>query len=87
MDRSGYPEKQEANPRIEALPDQGGRNVAKLEMPVDTWWRHPGLIRLYSMLPILFVASTIKGYDGSLLNGLQTMEPWRQCKNPCYPVR
>lgn len=61
----------------------GAHDVIKLEVPEVTWWRHAGLVRLYSMLPILFVASTIKGYDGSLLNGLQTMEPWRDCKS-CY---
>ena len=60
----------------------GSNDVVRLEAPEVTWWRHPGLIRLYSMLPILFVASTIKGYDGSLLNGLQTMEPWRECRKP-----
>lgn len=26
--------------------------------------------------------STINGYDGSLLNGLQTMTPWQDCE--CY---
>ncbi|KAL4964608.1 uncharacterized protein BDV14DRAFT_209220 [Aspergillus stella-maris] len=39
--------------------------------------KHSGLRRLYIMMPILFPGSTIDGYDGSLLNGLQTMPPWR----------
>ncbi|EXJ78445.1 hypothetical protein A1O1_08845 [Capronia coronata CBS 617.96] len=51
--------------------------VFRLEVPQVTWWKDPGLRKLYLMFPILFIASTIKGYDGSLLNGLQTMEPWR----------
>ncbi|KAH8589302.1 general substrate transporter [Bisporella sp. PMI_857] len=51
---------------------QGG-----LHVPEVTWWRHPGLRKLYIMMPILFLGSTINGYDGSLLNGLQTMEPWQ----------
>ncbi|KAL4786289.1 general substrate transporter [Aspergillus varians] len=46
-------------------------------IPKVTWWRHSGLRRLYIMMPILFLGSTINGYDGSLLNGLQTMPPWR----------
>lgn len=28
------------------------------------------------------IGATINGYDGSLLNGLQTMAPWQDCK--CY---
>ncbi|KAE8150342.1 general substrate transporter [Aspergillus avenaceus] len=48
------------------------------EIPDVTWWKHPGLRRLYAMMPILFLGSTINGYDGSLLNGLQTMAPWRE---------
>jgi hypothetical protein len=26
------------------------------------------------------IGATINGYDGSLLNGLQTMTPWQDCK-------
>ncbi|KAL4799951.1 general substrate transporter [Aspergillus venezuelensis] len=47
------------------------------EIPKVTWWKHSRLRRLYMMMPILFLGSTINGYDGSLLNGLQTMPPWR----------
>ena len=50
---------------------------AKLDIPPVTWWKDPGLRHLYLMMPILFLGSTINGYDGSLLNGLQTMEQWR----------
>lgn len=49
----------------------------KLEVPPVTWWKEPGLRHLYLMMPILFLGSTINGYDGSLLNGLQTMDQWR----------
>ncbi|TLS25516.1 hypothetical protein PpBr36_06871 [Pyricularia pennisetigena] len=48
-----------------------------LEVPEVTWYKEPGLRRLYALMPILMLGSTINGYDGSLLNGLQTMEPWR----------
>lgn len=30
------------------------------------------------MIPLLFLGSTINGYDGSLLNGLQTMDQWQE---------
>ncbi|KAL6233079.1 hypothetical protein BDW75DRAFT_232246 [Aspergillus navahoensis] len=48
-----------------------------IHTPTVSWWKHSGLRRLYAMMPILFLSSTINGYDGSLLNGLQTMGPWR----------
>ena len=52
-----------------------------LEIPPVTWWKSPGLRHLYIMIPILFLGSTINGYDGSLLNGLQTMPQWREYFN------
>jgi hypothetical protein len=53
---------------------------APMEAPQVTWWKHRGLRKLYPMMPILFLGSTINGYDGSLLNGLQTMAPWQDCE-------
>ena len=50
-----------------------------LEVPHIVWWRSPGLRKLYGLMPILFLGATINGYDGSLLNGLQTMNPWQDC--------
>ncbi|KAN0095977.1 general substrate transporter [Hyaloscypha variabilis] len=52
-------------------------HVDGLEVPTVTWWKDPGLRKLYIMMPVLFLGSTINGYDGSLLNGLQTMVPWQ----------
>lgn len=44
-----------------------------------SWWKQPMLRRLYLMMPFLFLGSTTLGYDGSLLNGLQTMPSWQDC--------
>ena len=55
-------------------------HIGGLDIPTVTWWKDPGLRRLYIMMPVLFLGSTINGYDGSLLNGLQTMQPWQECK-------
>ncbi|RDW57480.1 MFS transporter-7 [Coleophoma cylindrospora] len=55
--------------------------VAGLEVPVVTWYKHPGLRKLYLMMPILMLCATVNGYDGSLLNGLQTMTPWQDYFN------
>lgn len=54
--------------------------VAGIHVPVVTWWKHAGLRKLYLMMPILMLSATTNGYDGSLLNGLQTMVPWQDCK-------
>ncbi|KAF7185312.1 hypothetical protein HII31_13291 [Pseudocercospora fuligena] len=51
-------------------------------VPPVTWYKDQGLRSLYIMMPILFLGATTNGYDGSLLNGLQTMDPWQQCKMP-----
>ena len=51
------------------------------------WYKDAGLRKLYLMMPILFLGATTNGYDGSLLNGLQTMNPWQDCKfNVSWPV-
>lgn len=43
-------------------------------------WQQKGLRQLYGMMVFLFLGSTTLGYDGSLLNGLQTMDTWQTCK-------
>jgi len=62
---------------VETVHTNSEPHEAKLDIPPVTWWKDPGLRHLYLMMPILFLGSTINGYDGSLLNGLQTMEQWR----------
>ena len=53
-----------------------------LDVPEVTWYKDPGLRKLYAMMPIFMLGATLTGYDGSLLNGLQTMDPWQTCKSP-----
>ena len=43
------------------------------------WWKQPLLRQLYFMMTFLFLGSTTLGYDGSVLNGLQTMTSWQDC--------
>jgi hypothetical protein len=50
-----------------------------LDVPDVTWYKAPGLRKLYLLMPVLFLGATINGYDGSLLTGLQTMDPWQEC--------
>lgn len=56
--------------------DDKAEHQAQLEVPEVIWWKSPGLRHLYLMMPILFLGSTVNGYDASLLNGLQTMDQW-----------
>ncbi|KAH8697787.1 general substrate transporter [Talaromyces proteolyticus] len=64
---------------VNADHDEHSSQAPHSTMPVSnvTWYKHPGLRKLYAMMPILFLGSTVNGYDGSLLNGLQTMTPWQ----------
>ncbi|EKG17461.1 General substrate transporter [Macrophomina phaseolina MS6] len=64
--------------KVDATKMYDEERVPKIEVPRVTWWKDPGLRTLYCMMPILFMGSTINGYDGSLLNGLQTMDPWQE---------
>ncbi|KAH8649241.1 general substrate transporter [Xylariales sp. PMI_506] len=41
------------------------------------WYKQRKLRELYMLMPFLFLGSTTLGYDGSLLNGLQTMSSWQ----------
>lgn len=61
--------------------DHLGEQPASNPLP---WFKQQELRKLYGMTVFLFLASTTLGYDGSLLNGMQTMESWRNCK--CTPV-
>ena len=51
----------------------------RIDVPRTTWYKDPGLRKLYILMPILFLGATTNGYDGSLLNGLQTMNQWQTC--------
>ena len=58
--------------------DDLGR-VVVVEHSEVPWYKQTGLRKLYFMMPIMFLGATTNGYDGSLLNGLQTMDPWQEC--------
>lgn len=40
------------------------------------WWKEPHLVRLNIALFLCTLASTNNGYDGSMLNGLQSLDSW-----------
>lgn len=50
-----------------------------------SWWHVPHLIKLNLLLMIPFLTSYVGGFDGSNLNGLQTLEHWQDCQFETCP--
>lgn len=46
-----------------------------------TWWKDPGLRKLYLLSMVVCLASATTGYDGSMLNGLQILPIWQDYFN------
>lgn len=73
--------------------DPGLRSLYKW-MPILMLGRSPPLRDIQAWLDVRLLLKTERplagsstvGYDGSLLNGLQTMEPWRRCEY-CLDLR
>jgi sugar porter (SP) family MFS transporter len=57
--------------------------IAGREFPAVTWYKDPGLRRTYLVLFLVILTSATNGYDGSMMNGLQTLPYWQNYfKNP-----
>jgi MFS family permease len=46
------------------------------DLPRVTWYKHAGLIKLYLLLLIVLSSSATTGFDGSLMNALQSSTQW-----------
>jgi hypothetical protein len=55
----------------------GGR-----EFPRVSWWKVPGMRGLYIRLMFAVLTSATNGYDGSMMNNLQSLPQWKDCKDP-----
>lgn len=45
------------------------------------WWQKPNLRYLYLMMfPSCMGVEYTSGFDSSMMNGIQTIEPWETCK-------
>jgi hypothetical protein len=53
----------------------GGR-----EFPRVTWYKEPGMRGLYIALMFAVLTSATNGYDGSMMNGLQALDEWKECE-------
>lgn len=51
-----------------------------LRLDNTPWYKKPNLRRLYfCLVPAVLGVEMTSGYDGSILNGLQAVEPWLTC--------
>lgn len=57
----------------------GGR-----EFPFVVWHKDPGLRKLYALLATVILVSATNGFDGSMMNGLQTVDNWLNCLYPTF---
>ncbi|KEY64402.1 hypothetical protein S7711_08462 [Stachybotrys chartarum IBT 7711] len=56
-----------------------GSALAEVLPQTDKYWfQQPHLLRLNLLLLIPLLSSSVSGYDGSLMNGLQSLHQWRQ---------
>ena len=52
-----------------------------LDLDTTPWYKRPNLRRLYfCLVPAVLGVEMTSGYDGSILNGLQAVKPWLDCK-------
>ncbi|KAI5779594.1 general substrate transporter [Geopyxis carbonaria] len=59
-----------------------GNMLGGREFPVVTWYKDPGLRHLYLLLGTVIMVSATNGFDGSMMNGLQTVDNWKNYFTP-----
>jgi MFS family permease len=57
-------------------PTKGTFRLAGREFPEVTWYKDPGLRKNYICLMFVVITAATNGYDGSIVNGLQTLPQW-----------
>ncbi|CZT18155.1 related to hexose transporter protein [Ramularia collo-cygni] len=58
-------------------PSKGTFRYVEREFAEVTWYKDPGLRKTYIVLMFVVLTSASNGFDGSMVNGLQSLEPWR----------
>lgn len=61
-------------------PTKGTFRLAGREFPAVTWYKDPALRRTYICLMFVVLTSATNGYDGSMINGLQSLTYWQDCE-------
>ena len=59
------------------VPRKGHFFFAGREFPRAPWWKRPNMRSLYIFIVILIFTNTANGFDGSMMNGLQTLSYWQ----------
>ncbi|OJJ07877.1 hypothetical protein ASPVEDRAFT_47069 [Aspergillus versicolor CBS 583.65] len=55
--------------------------LAGRHFPRENWWKNPGMRKTYICLMFVVLTSATNGYDGSMMNGLQTLLIWQDHYN------
>lgn len=63
-------------PTAVAQADSAGSELYRLLEGRDTRWYHGRLLLLNAIMVLLLITSMTNGYDGSMMNGLQTLPQW-----------
>lgn len=58
-------------------PTKGTFRLAGREFPAVTWYKDPALRKTYICLSFVVLTSATNGYDGSMVNGLQSLDIWQ----------
>ena len=56
------------------------QEMSHLMANVTPWYKDPGRRKLYALLLIALLSSATNGYDGSLMNGVQSITYYEECK-------
>jgi hypothetical protein len=59
---------------------KGTFELAGKHFPRVTWYKQKGMRGLYVCLLFVVLTSATNGYDSSMMNGLQSLEQWRDCE-------
>ena len=58
----------------------GHFRVAGKEFPEVTWYKIPKMRQTYCLLFFVVLTSATNGYDGSMVNGLLSLDQFTDCK-------
>ncbi|KAL5359956.1 general substrate transporter [Aspergillus floccosus] len=64
-------------------PSKGHYFFAHREFPRVPWWKRKNMRNLYIYIVLLILTNTANGFDGSMMNGLNTLSYWQEYFN--YP--
>ncbi|KAH6990701.1 putative hexose transporter [Ilyonectria sp. MPI-CAGE-AT-0026] len=63
---------------VPVKPRKGHFFFAGREFPRVPWWKRRNLVTLYTYIIVLILTNTANGFDGSMMNGLQTLSYWQE---------